>query len=388
LTFFIIYIRIYYNDGFLKKGYILKRDAKELLAFILDTIPTIASIHEQDKLLVALAAMCRNIVFADRCSIWIRDTRTHKLWTKVADGVEAIEVDEYEGLVGTAVYEKKPLVINEVQNDTRFNRDIDKSTGYVTNNMMVIPMINKDNVVIGAIQVINKKNDDTFSELDLTYLTLAASYAAETIGTILVLEEIEKTQKELIYIMGVTGENRSKETGYHVKRVAEYSWLLAKLYGLKTKECNLLKDVSPMHDIGKIGIEDAILNKPGRLTNDEMEIMKTHAELGYNILNSSELSLLKAAAIVANEHHERYDGKGYPNKKVGKNIHIYGRITALADVFDALGSERVYKEAWSDERILTLFQEERGKHFDPNLIDLFIANKEKFFAIRDEFKDA
>lgn len=365
----------------------MKRKPEEILTFILDSISKIASLHQQEKLLPALAEMCRDIVFADRCSIWVLDKKNHKLWTKVADGVPSIEMDASVGIVGNAVKENSTLIINDVQNDARFNDSIDKKTGYVTKTMMVIPMENKRDEVIGAIQVINKKEDDIFEEQDLKYLTLAASYAAESIGTILLMEEITKTQKELIYRMGVTGENRSKETGFHVKRVAEYSWLLAKLYGLTLRECDILRDVSPMHDIGKIGIADAILNKPGRLDDDEMEIMKKHVQIGYDILDSSELPLLKAASIVAHEHHEKYDGSGYPNSLKGENIHIYGRITALADVFDALGSERVYKKAWDDERIFTLFKEERGIHFDPKLVDLFMDNREQFFAIRDEFAD-
>jgi len=142
-----------------------------------------------------------------------------------------------------------------------------------------------------------------------------------------------------------------------------------------------------MHDIGKVGIPDAILNAPRKLTKEEFEVMKTHALLGYNMLKNSHKPILQAAAIVANEHHEKYDGSGYPNAKSGEDIHIYGRITALADVFDALGSERVYKKAWKLEKILTLFKEESGKHFDPKLVTLFLDNIEIFLNIRNKFQD-
>jgi len=121
--------------------------------------------------------------------------------------------------------------------------------------------------------------------------------------------------------------------------------------------------------------------------DEEMKVMKTHVNIGYEILKSSDLPLLKAASIVAHEHHERYNGTGYPNQLKAEEIHIYGRITALADVFDALGSDRVYKKAWDDERIFTLFKEESGKHFDPKLVALFMGHKEQFLAIRDEFVD-
>ena len=191
-------------------------------------------------------------------------------------------------------------------------------------------------------------------------------------------EEIENTQKEVVFTMGAIGESRSKETGNHVKRVAEYSKLLALYYGLDEKEAELLKQASPMHDIGKVAIPDAILNKPGRFDENEREIMNTHAALGYEMLKHSNRPLLKMAAIVANEHHEKWDGTGYPKGLSGENIHIYGRITALADVFDALGSHRVYKKAWDDERIFNLFKEERGKHFDPKLVDIFFEHLDEF----------
>ena len=142
-----------------------------------------------------------------------------------------------------------------------------------------------------------------------------------------------------------------------------------------------------MHDIGKIGIPDNILNKPGKLNAEEFEIMKTHATIGYEMLKGSDKSILKVAAIVANEHHEKYDGSGYPRALKGEDIHIYGRITAIADVFDALGSDRCYKVAWEDERIFNLFKEQRAKHFDPRLVDIFFAKLSEFLKIRNTFKD-
>jgi len=200
-------------------------------------------------------------------------------------------------------------------------------------------------------------------------------------------KEIEDTQAEVIYKMGEIGETRSKETGNHVKRVAEYSRLLAILYGIDKEKANILFTASPMHDIGKVGISDSILKKPGRLTEEEFEIMKTHVEIGYNILKGSKREVLQAASIVAYEHHERWDGTGYPQGSKGEDIHIFGRITALADVFDALGTVRCYKEAWSDEEIFKLLEEESGKHFDPKLVELFFDNFEKFNEIRKKYKD-
>ncbi len=200
-------------------------------------------------------------------------------------------------------------------------------------------------------------------------------------------QEIEDTQKEVVFTMGAIGESRSKETGNHVKRVAEYSQLFALYYGLSEDEADMLKQASPMHDIGKVAIADAILNKPARFTEEEFEIMKNHAKIGYEMLSHSNRPLLKMASIVAYEHHEKYNGLGYPRGLKGEEIHIYGRITAIADVFDALGSSRCYKEAWSDEQIFELFKKERGEHFDPKLVDIFFEHLEEFLFIRDNFKD-
>ena len=200
-------------------------------------------------------------------------------------------------------------------------------------------------------------------------------------------EEIEATQQEVIYRMGEIAESRSKETGNHVKRVAEYSRLLAQKYGLDIKEANLIADASPMHDIGKVGIPDAILHKPGKLTSEEWDIMRTHAMLGYNILQNSNRSLLQTAAIIAKEHHEKYDGSGYPEGHKGDKIHLYARIVAIADVFDALSHDRCYKKAWEDDKIFEFFESKKGKHFDPLLTDLFLASKQEFLDVRNALRD-
>lgn len=199
--------------------------------------------------------------------------------------------------------------------------------------------------------------------------------------------ELEETQREIIYKMGEIGETRSKETGNHVKRVAYYSKLLAQLYGLSDKESDILFMASPMHDIGKVGIPDSVLNKAGALSNEEFELIKSHTTMGFNILNNSKRVILKTAAIVAFEHHEKFDGTGYPRGLKEDEIHIFGRITAIADVFDALSHERVYKKAWELDKVLAFFKEQRGKHFDPILVDLFFENLEDFLKIKAEFED-
>lgn len=200
-------------------------------------------------------------------------------------------------------------------------------------------------------------------------------------------DEVIETQKEIILTLGEVVETRSNETANHVRRVADLSYILARRYGLSKEESELLRLASPMHDVGKIGIPDTILNKPGKLTQEEMEVIKTHTTLGHEILKHSERPIIKAAAIVAYEHHERWDGKGYPRGLEGEEINIYGRITGITDVFDALGSERVYKKAWSIEKIKGYFEEGKGKQFDPHLTELFFDNLEEILELRRSFPD-
>ncbi|MGE5373024.1 MAG: DUF3369 domain-containing protein [Solirubrobacterales bacterium] len=200
-------------------------------------------------------------------------------------------------------------------------------------------------------------------------------------------QEIVATQKEIIFTLGEVAEARSYETGQHVKRVAEYAKLLAVKYGLPTEEAELLRLAAPTHDVGKLAIADAILHKPAKLTAEEFAAMKAHCEVGHKMLFKSDRSLLRNGALIAKQHHEKWDGTGYPEGLIGEQIHIYGRIVALADVFDALGSHRVYKQPWPLDEILDYIKVERGRHFDPKLVDIFFDNLEEILAIRKAYPD-
>jgi len=200
-------------------------------------------------------------------------------------------------------------------------------------------------------------------------------------------KEIEETQREIVYLLGEAVETRSKETGNHVKRVAEISKLIAVELGMSDEESEILRLASPLHDIGKIGIPDAILNKEGPLVGDEWETMKTHAVLGRDMLKTSRKRILQVGAIIAGEHHEKWDGTGYPIGKQGKEIHIYGRITAIADVFDALGNERCYKAAWAPEKVEEYIRGQSGKQFDPEIVDIFLEKMGKIREICDAYQD-
>lgn len=226
------------------------------------------------------------------------------------------------------------------------------------------------------------ENHVNYDILKVFHRNIAASFEKLCINM-----EIEETQREILYILGELTEAKSEETGNHVLRVSKYAKILAEKYGHSKRDVMLVTMAAPIHDIGKIAISDSILLKPCSLTPSEWEIVKSHTTIGYNILKNSNRDLLKSAAIIAHQHHERYDGKGYPQGLKGEEIHIFGRIVAVADVFDALGSPRVYKKPWVLNDILTYFKEERGKHFDPKLVDILFENINEFLEIKEKFSD-
>ncbi len=200
-------------------------------------------------------------------------------------------------------------------------------------------------------------------------------------------DRLNRSQKELILMLSEAIEMRSAETGNHVRRVAEYSALLARLYGLSNRDVELLRMSAPLHDVGKVAIPDAVLKKPGRHTEEESRIMQSHANIGGDLFAGHELEVLQAAGIIARQHHERWGGGGYPEGKSGEDIHIFGRIVALADVYDALLSMRCYKDAWSQEDALAHLAEQRGQHFEPKLVDLLLDNLSQFQDIARRLAD-
>jgi response regulator RpfG family c-di-GMP phosphodiesterase len=224
-------------------------------------------------------------------------------------------------------------------------------------------------------------------EVDRNLLDIFTSNASMALNNLYLNQEIEYTQREILFTLGEIAEFRSRETGRHVARMSKTAGLIARKLDLGEDECNIVMLAASMHDLGKIAIPDAILSKPGKLTAEEWQLMKSHALLGYKLLKGSNRPLLRAAATIAHEHHEKWDGRGYPRGLAGHDIHLYGRIAALADVFDALGNKRCYKTAWSREEIIGYFEEQRGKHFDPVLVDLFLENADEFFAIREAYAD-
>ncbi len=200
-------------------------------------------------------------------------------------------------------------------------------------------------------------------------------------------EKLQRTQLQIVQRLGMAAEYRDEDTGNHVLRMSHISMVLAKAVGWSQKNCELILYASSMHDVGKIGIPDSILLKPGKLDADEWELMKTHTTIGAELLAHDDSELMKMAHEIALSHHERWDGSGYPNGLAGEAIPKSGRITALADVFDALTSPRPYKKAWSIDDTMALIKDASGKHFDPELVDIFIQQLANILAVRKQFLD-
>ncbi|GAB6140736.1 two-component system response regulator [Methylosoma difficile] len=196
------------------------------------------------------------------------------------------------------------------------------------------------------------------------------------------LSELEENQKDMIFMLTELMESTSDETGKHIKRLSEIAALLAKYHpSLNDEDVEILYHAAPMHDIGKMMVAPELLNKPGRYTDEEFEAMKSHANHGYELLKNSERKLIKAAAIIAHEHHEKWNGQGYPRGLIGTQIHIYGRIVALADVFDALAHSRRYKDAWQIDDVVNYIKGLSGIQFDPELVAIFLEHLDEFIAI-------
>lgn len=200
-------------------------------------------------------------------------------------------------------------------------------------------------------------------------------------------KEIRESREETIQRLARAAEFRENETARHIQRMSHYCGLLAELMGSDLDRIDMVRVAAIMHDVGKIGIPDRILMKPGSLNDEEWEVMKGHAEIGYRILGGSDSPFLELAASIALTHHEKVDGSGYPQGLEGDDIPVEGRIAAIADVFDALTTDRVYKSAYPIGKAVEIMQEDSGKHFDPELLDLFLNNLDRALAIREEYPD-
>ncbi len=239
----------------------------------------------------------------------------------------------------------------------------------------------------GKASLLVLKGVEEIADIDAQLLEVFCSGVAIAFDNILLTQEITDTQAELIMRLGDVVESRSNEAGNHVRRMSQVCHLLAQASGMPEDETAVLMHAAPMHDIGKIATPDAVLLKPGKLTPEEWEIMKQHPTVGLSILDGSSRPILKAAAVIAHQHHEKFDGSGYPQGLMGPDIHIYARIVAVADVFDALSHKRCYKEAWPVEEVVAHLREVSGQHLDPVFVELLIANIDAAVDINRRWPD-
>jgi response regulator RpfG family c-di-GMP phosphodiesterase len=241
--------------------------------------------------------------------------------------------------------------------------------------------------ISGKASLLVLKGVEEICEIDAQLLEVFCKGVAIAFDNILLNQEITDTQAELILRLGDVVESRSNEAGNHVRRMSQICHLLAQESGLSEDETAVLMHAAPMHDIGKIATPDAVLLKPGRLTPEEWEVMKQHPTVGLQILDGSQRPILKAAAVIAHQHHEKFDGTGYPQGLKGEQIHPYARIVAVADVFDALSHERCYKQAWPAEKVTEYLREVAGHHLDPHYVNILIKNMDRAVEINRRWPD-
>ncbi len=358
----------------------------ERIRLLLSSAERISREQDVDRLLVMLSDLAREVLEVDRCSLFLYDREREELWTKVAHGVEEIRVPAGSGIVGWVAQKGESLVVNDAYADPRFNKEIDRETGYRTRNILAIPLFDKKGNILGVFQAVNKIRNG-FNEDDVELFTLLGGYASSAIENSILQAKIKEAYKEAIMRLSHAAEYKDPETYNHIVRVGLFARLMAEKMGFEKELCDSIMLAAPMHDVGKIGIPDAILLKKGRLNDWEWEIMKKHTIIGYEILKDSSSELLQMAAIVALDHHEKWDGTGYPNGKKGEEISIWGRMTAIADVFDALLSKRPYKDPWPLEKVIDHMTGLKEKQFDPQLIDIFFDNLDEVMRIRDQYRD-
>ena len=334
-----------------------------------------------DKLLITIAEQTRLVLNADRCTVFLYDKDKNELWSKVALGMESEEIrfSADKGFAGYVVNTGETIKIKDAYNDIRFNKEIDKHTGYKTYNLLCMPMRNIKFEIIGVFQVLNKKDGD-FTDADEDILLAIGTNAGIAIENNLLfsiqqkmLEEQQQLFAGFIDTLAASIDARDKITLGHSNRVKLYSELIAKQIGLNKDITEIISKAAMLHDIGKIGIKDAVLQKKGTLTKDEYEHIKEHVKITYDILCKTNMnSSFSEIAEIAASHHEKYDGSGYFRGLKGEEIPFGGRILAVSDVFDAITSVRHYRDRMPMSDALDIMIEGKNKHFDGKIIDYFL----------------
>lgn len=351
------------------------RDWKKRLTLALELAKSIAAQNTIDSLLNELVRATQELLHADRATVFLVDEKAGELWSKVAAGAQTIRIPINAGIAGTVATTGEVISIPDAYCDTRFNQEVDKKTGYRTHSILAAPMKENQGKVLGVFQALNRLNEDGsvrsggFDHLDAELMQLLAGQASVAVENAFLYDQLRLATEDTIYRLAAAAEFKDKDTSEHLHRMSRYSEILARKLGMPEDWIALLKLAAPMHDIGKIGVPDAVLNKPGKLDAAEWDEMKKHPIYGGEILKNPSAEALILSETIALYHHEWWNGKGYPHGLAGEAIPIEARIVAVADAFDALTSKRVYKPPFPLEKALAILEEEKGTHFDPVIVD-------------------
>jgi len=354
----------------------LKEDMLETkLKLLLNFGAVLSQETNLEKLLGVISSQVKTILACDKCYIFLIDPVSKHLSASITryDDPQplVIRMPFGKGIAGFAAENLQTIILKDVHGDPRFNSTIDELTNYFSRSVLVTPIKNLTGKIVGVFEAVNKFND-RFTQDDASVLQLISTFVASAIENARIYERLHKNQLETILRLATTAEYRDQEdTALHLRNISEYSRLIAEGMDLPQTEIDIVRFSSPLHDIGKVGIPDAILLKPAKLTPEEFEEMKKHTLYGEKILSNTESDLLRAACKIAVSHHEKYNGKGYPRGIGGEEIPLYARIVSVADVFDALCMKRVYKPKWDPAAARRYILNEKGKSFDPKVVEAF-----------------
>lgn len=382
-------------------------DSIDYLNLLVASGLALGEVADADELLSMMAETAMIMGNCEGCTVYEADedllrfklTRNRILESRGVKGTLKnytlpIDLKTAAGFVATS---KKPLNIADVYNlpsesPFSFNPSFDVMTNYRSRSMLVIPMSDSRGNVLGVLQLINHLTGENFSgevtpfpQRVEAYLKALSSQCGVVLRNMRMAEEIKKSRIETVKKFVKASEYHDTDTGGHIERMSRYSVLLYRQLGFDDSSSEVMQLASMLHDVGKISTPDAVLKKPGRLTPEEFEIMKLHTVKGYEVLRGADSPFLQMGATIAHTHHEKWDGSGYPLGLKGNAIPAEGRVVALADVFDALCSRRVYKESWPIDKVFDELKNCSGSHFDPQIVDIFFENLDEVLEIKAQF---
>ena len=358
----------------------LDADIEKPIVALLNVARTLAAETSLELLLKTVAEEIKKVLDADRCTVFLLDKNKNELVSKIALGMgtQELRFPADKGLAGYVAQSGEVINIKDAYADSRFNQEIDKETGYKTKTILCMPIWNMKHEILGVFQVLNKQNG-TFTKEDEEVLIAIGSSAGIAIENArlfesqqMMIEQQKELFKSFIDTLAASIDARDKITAGHSNRVKMYSELICDVMDMDEKTKANIIHAAILHDIGKIGIKDAVLQKNGKLTDDEYKHIQEHVKITYDILNRVYISdEFKEVAEIASSHHEKYDGTGYFRKLKGEEIHIGGRVLAVSDVFDAITSKRHYRDKMPIKNALDIIKSGAWKHFDGNIVDAF-----------------